>query len=253
MSHQSDSEDFGEEHTEESIAHRIAAATQHNYLGDFLLGAVDGTVTTFAIVSGVAGAGLSAGVAIVLGLANVLADGFSMAVGNYLKTKSEHELVAQARQREERHIDRDPAAERAEVREIFKMKGFEGELLEQITETITEDREQWVDTMITDELGLQLQPPIPWKAGFVTFVAFLLAGLIPVLPLFLSPWLGPSRTFTISAAATAFTFALIGVINGKFTHRSLLGSAGETLLIGGGAAALAYFMGVVLKGLIEMP
>jgi VIT1/CCC1 family predicted Fe2+/Mn2+ transporter len=128
--------------------------------------------------------------------------------------------------------------------------------LEQITETITEDREQWVDTMITDELGLQLQPPVPRKAGFVTFAAFLLAGVIPVipvLPLFLSPWLGLSRTFTISAAATVFTFALIGVINGKFMHRSLLGSAGETLLIGGGAAALAYFMGVVLKGLVEIP
>lgn len=252
MSHDSDSEDFYQEHTKEAIALRIGGATRHNYLGDFVLGAVDGTVTTFAVVAGVAGAELSAGVAIVLGLANVLADGFSMAVGNYLKTKSEHELVAKARQREERHIDRNPAAERAEIREIFKAKGFDGELLDQITETITEDREQWVDTMITDELGLQLEPPVPWKAGFVTFAAFLLTGLIPISPLFLYPWLDPARTFTLSAVATAITFALIGVVKGRVTHRSLIGSAGETLLIGGGAAVLAYFMGVVLKGLVEM-
>ena len=123
-SHDSDSEDFSEDHTEDAIAFRIGGDTQHNYLGDFILGAVDGTVTTFAVVSGVVGAELSVGVAIILGFANVLADGFSMAVGNFLKTKSEHELVAKARQREERHIDRDPSAERAEIREIFKAKGF---------------------------------------------------------------------------------------------------------------------------------
>lgn len=82
-----------EEHTMEAIAARLAAATKHTYLSDFVLGAVDGTVTTFAVVAGVSGAGLSRGVAIVLGLANVLADGFSMAVGNYLKANSDHEVV----------------------------------------------------------------------------------------------------------------------------------------------------------------
>ena len=84
-------DELAELHSEEAIAARLAGATRHSYLGDFVLGAVDGAVTTFAIVAGAAGAGLSSGVAIVLGLANVLADGFSMAAGNFLKAKADHQ------------------------------------------------------------------------------------------------------------------------------------------------------------------
>ena len=75
---------LGSEHTKEAIARRLQAASRHSYLGDFILGAVDGAVMTYAIVAGAAGAGLSNGVVLVLGFANVLADGFSMAAGNYL-------------------------------------------------------------------------------------------------------------------------------------------------------------------------
>ena len=198
------------EHTKEAIAQRIAAATEHSYLGDFVLGAVDGAVTTFAVVCGVAGAELAAGVAIVLGLANTLADGFSMAVGNYLSTKSEHDIVAKARRQEEFHIENNPEGEVEEIREIFRTKGFEGELLERITRTITENRRLWIDTMLTDELGLQLQPPSPPRAAITTFVAFVLAGLVPILPLFWTSQVGAGKTFIASALATAVTFALIG-------------------------------------------
>lgn len=247
MPHESDSEDLFHEHTEEAIAARLGGATQHSYLGDFVLGAVDGTVTTFAVVAGSAGAELPAGIAIVLGLANVLADGFSMAVGNYLKTKSEHELVEKARRREERHILRYPAGEREEIRQIFMSKGFEGDLLDQITDTITQNRKQWVDTMLTDELGLQLEPPSPVKAGLVTFTAFVLAGLVPILPLFLASTLGPDRTFLASAVATAVTFAVIGAVKGRVVHRPMAAAALETLAVGGGAALLAYLVGDWLK------
>ena len=79
---------FAHHHTPEAISARLEAATEHSYLGDLVLGSVDGVVTTFAIVAGV---GLSVGVAIVPGLANVLADGFSMAVGSYLKARFDRE------------------------------------------------------------------------------------------------------------------------------------------------------------------
>ncbi|MCI0361700.1 MAG: VIT1/CCC1 transporter family protein, partial [Planctomycetaceae bacterium] len=156
------------EHTPEAIKHRIAAATQHSYLGDFVLGAVDGAITTFAIVAGSAGAGLSNGVVFVLGLANVLADGFSMAAGNYLRARSEQQLVARFRRMEEMHIDHIPDGEREEVRQIYRNKGFEGAALDNIVEVITQDRRQWVDTMLTEEWGLQLTPPTPWRAGLAT-------------------------------------------------------------------------------------
>src|SRR5262245_36078577 len=92
------------EHTEEAIARRLAAATRHSYLGDFILGAFDGAVTTFAIVAGAAGAGLSNRVALILGLANVLADGLSMAAGNFLRARSDQQMLEQFRRLEESHI-----------------------------------------------------------------------------------------------------------------------------------------------------
>lgn len=240
------------EHTQEAIAARLAAATQHSYLGDFLLGAVDGAVTTFAVVSGVAGAGLPSGVAVVLGSANVLADGFSMAVGNFLSTKSEHDLLELARKTEELHIERHPEGEREEIRQIFQSKGFEGDLLETITDTITEERKRWVDTMLTEEHGLQLEPPQPLKAASVTFLAFMLAGVMPILPLFLSPYLAVSQTFAASAAATAVTFIGVGVVKGWYTRKPLARPIAETVLIGGFAAILAFVAGVWLKGFTGM-
>lgn len=139
------------QHTPQAIENRIASAKQHSYFGDFVLGAVDGTVTTFAIVAGAAGAGLSSGVAIVLGLANVAADGFSMAVSNYLKVRSDRQIVERIRKVEEMHIDEIPDGEREEIRQIFAGKGFDGEMLEGVVMVITDDRLRWVDTMLTED------------------------------------------------------------------------------------------------------
>lgn len=239
--------DLHQEHTSEAIAERLAKANEHSYLGDFVLGAIDGTVTTFAVVSGVAGAGLSSGVAIILGLANVLADGFSMAVGNYLRARADHEVLEKARRTEERHIEEHPAGEVEEIRQIFEAKGFDGELLESIVQTITDDRDRWVDTMITEELGLQLVPPHPVAAALTTFIAFMLAGLVPLVPFFFPARIDPEWIFPISTMATAATFCSIGLVKGYVTHKSMLGSAAETLVIGGCAAALAYMMGNWLK------
>lgn len=237
-------------HTREAIASRLNAATGHSYLGDFVLGGIDGAVTTFAVVAGSAGAGLSPGVAIVLGISNIFADGFSMAVSNYLSTKSEHELLERARCREELHIAHHPEGEREEIREIFRLKGFEGELLESITETITQEKDRWVDTMLIEEFGLRLEPALPSRAASATFTAFLVAGMIPLVPLFV-PGLSARQTFGWSTLATGVAFAFIGMAKGKVSERPILRSMLETVLIGGCAASLAYVTGVLLRGVAE--
>lgn len=238
------------EHTPAAIQQRLGAATQHSYLGDFVFGAIDGTVTTFAVVSGAAGAGLSSGVAIVLGMANLLADGFSMAVGNYLSTKTTQHVVERIRQVEDEHIERIPHGEREEIRQIFAAKGFEGQLLDDVVEVITNDRRQWVDTMITEEFGMQLETPDPIKAGGATFIAFVIVGFVPLVPFIFLQAMTRPQMFAVSALGTAVAFFLIGLLKGHVVHRPVLKSGLETLLVGGLAAVVAYVVGFLLQGLV---
>lgn len=241
---------LADDHTREAIAERLAREGSHSLLGDFVLGATDGTITTFAIVAGVAGAQLSTAVAFVLGLANVLADGFSMAASNYLKTHADAHLVQHRRRQEAQHIQEIPEGEREEVRQIFAGKGFSGPVLEEIVETITGDRERWIDTMITEEWGLPLRGPRAGVVAGTTFASFVAAGMLPLAPLLASPWASPEAIFAASSAMTAISFVAIGYVRGAVGGRNRWRTAGETLLIGGMAAALAYLVGVSLRGIL---
>src|SRR4029453_12310989 len=121
----SEEEDLEKDHTPAAIRKRLESVKKTSYLGDVVLGAIDGCVTTFAVVSGVSGGQLPAAVALLLGTANLLADGFRMAVSNFQRAKSERELIENARRREERHIERIPDGETEEIRQIFLAKGFQ--------------------------------------------------------------------------------------------------------------------------------
>jgi VIT1/CCC1 family predicted Fe2+/Mn2+ transporter len=244
--------ELAEMHTDEAIAARIASSTEHSYVGDFVLGAVDGVVTTFAIVAGVAGAGMSAGAAIVLGVANMLADGLSMGVGNFLRARADSRVVDRFRKMEEMHIDRIPDGEREEIRQIFAAKGFDGELLDSAVEAITQDRKRWVDTMLTEEWGLRLDQPNALRAGWTTFVAFVFAGSLPLLPLLSIGWLTANQTFAASAALTAIAFLAIGAAQGVVTAISPVRNALYTLLIGGTAATVAYAVGALLEKVVKI-
>lgn len=244
-----DRERLEDEHTPEAIRERIAGEHEHSYLRDAILGAIDGAITTFAIVCGVVGGALPGSVAVVLGFANLFADGLSMAVSNFEGTKSQRDLVSRARTIEERHIDEIPEAEGDEIREIYRQKGFEGEVLDEIVEVVTDDRELWLDTMITEEWGLPLESPDPTRAGLITFGAFCVAGLVPVVPFLFFETMADERMFAISVVATGITFLGIGLLRGKYTDVPTLRAGITTLLTGGGAAAVAYLIGYLLRGL----
>lgn len=234
------------EHHPQAIESRVKDREGGGYLGDAILGAVDGSVTTFAVVAGVVGGGFSGAVVVVLGFAKLLADAFSMGVSNYLGTRSEQERLEQARRREHRHIEEIPEGERREIREIFQQKGFGGETLEEIVEVITQDRDLWVETMLTEELGLQLESASPLRAGLTTFLAFVLVGAVPLIP-FLIPALSMQQAFIASGVVTALAFAGVGLAKGMALERPLPRSTLETLLTGGGAAVLAYAVGHWLR------
>jgi vacuolar iron transporter family protein len=222
-------------------------------LEDFVYGATDGAVTTFAVVAGVIGASLSPSIVLILGFANLLADGLSMAVGNYLAAKTRLEYIEKARRREEWEIDNLVEQEKQEIREIYTKKGFKEELLEEIVRIITSRRKVWVDTMMKEELGLiEDSSRRPLETALTTFVAFNLVGLIPLLPfvaMFIAGFalISSSDAFTYSVVLTGAAFFLIGGVKGKIVQKSLIRSGINTLLIGGIAASVAFVVGYLLN------
>jgi VIT1/CCC1 family predicted Fe2+/Mn2+ transporter len=169
------------EHAPEAIRQRLAQPPAR-YLRDFVYGSIDGTVTTFAVVSGVAGARLSMTVVMILGFANLIADGFSMAVGNFLATRAETQFRQSLRRREEESIRRHPEGEREEIRQILMRKGFAGHDLERASGIITAETKRWVDMMLQEEHGLALESSSPWRAGLSTLAAFIGVGILPLAP-----------------------------------------------------------------------
>lgn len=235
-------------HTPERIRERLEA-NKSNYLSDFIYGAIDGTVTTFAVVSGVAGAGLSSGIVIVLGLANLVGDGFSMAASNFLGTRADRQLEAKARAEETRQIEEYPEGEREEVRQIYAKKGFEGEDLERVVDVICSDKDRWLDTMLTEELGLHLSSRSPVRAAAATFFAFMLIGFIPLLPFTMQLFEAPIQApFFWSCIFTGIAFFGVGAAKSRFVEQHWFWAGCETLLLGGSAALLAYIVGSLLRG-----
>lgn len=241
-----------DQHTPEAIAERLQQGPNASYLRDFVYGAVDGAVTTFAVVSGVAGAGLSSSAIIILGLANLLADGFSMAMGNFLANSADKQLRNKAKKEEQKHIKLYPEGEREEIRQIFAEKGLKGEVLEEVVQAITSDDKRWVETMLHEEFGLPKLIPNPYLTATVTFVSFFIVGFIPIFS-FVANWLSPGTfadPFFLSTILTGLAFFLIGALKSLVVKIHWLISSLETFVIGSIAAALAYGIGVLLKEVV---
>lgn len=228
-------------HDPDSIRRRLAASPK-SLLRDFIYGGIDGAVTTFAIVAGVVGANLETRTVLILGAANILADGFSMAASNYLGTKAEIEQINLITAYEEEQIDKNPAGETEEVRQIFRNKGLEGEALENVVKNITANRKEWLKIMLAEEYGHAESVQTPWKAGLMTFTSFLLFGLIPLLPYFIDL----ENRFAWAIFLTGIAFFGVGAIKSKWTRSSPWLSGLETLAIGSLAAAMAYYVGKLL-------
>jgi VIT1/CCC1 family predicted Fe2+/Mn2+ transporter len=223
------------------------------HFDDFIYGSIDGAVTTFAIVAGVVGASLSPGIILILGFANLFADGFSMAAANYQASKTRNEYIEMKRKQEEWEIDNLEEQEKEEIRDIYSKKGFKDELLEEIVRIITSRRKVWVDTMMKEELGLIEDEKKPLDSSISTFVGFNLIGLIPLIPfmVFMAIGVDPnSEAFFYSIIFVVSAFFIVGVIKGKIVKKSKIRSGVYTLIIGGIAATVAYLIGYGLNFLV---
>ena len=241
-------------HSPEAIRERLQNQGSNSDLRDFIFGAIDGTITTFAVVSGVSGAGLLPGIVIILGVSNLVADGFSMGVSIFLGTRAERQQRERIRQQEERHVELIPEGEKEEVRQIFAGKGFSGEELERVVEVITSDRDSWIDTMLREEHGFPASEGSPWRSGLITYLGFTVAGFIPLMPYIydaIVPF-GVLDHFTWSIILAFITFFAIGAAKTRFVEQRWYWGGLETLIVGGIAAGLAYVIGALLRGLADV-
>lgn len=231
----------------------ISKKAKYNWIPDFVYGGIDGAVTTFAVVAGVEGASLSVGIILILGFANLFADGFSMSIGKYLSDKSQKEQFNRIREIEFRHLKEKPDHERQEVKEIMELYGFKGKDLERATEIITSNPEGWVDIMMRREFNMTQENVDPLKGGLATFIAFVLVGFVPLVAYLVKPLLDLSESYTFIATCVATLTALfiVGAVKSKFSVRNWIVSGLETALIGGLAATIAYFIGLLLKTLVS--
>ena len=229
--------------TEHQISH-VAS-----FLKPIVYGGNDGIVTTFAVVAGFAGAQADGvaqigGIAVLLfGIANLLADATAMGLGEFLSARSEKDVYFAARAKELYEIENNPAMERAETLEILAQQGLTEADAQALADIFQRNPEFMADFMMTYEIGMtDPSEDSPAMNGLATFIAFLIFGVIPLAPYFI---LDPvPSTFTISIWATFGALVLLGLLRWRVTTETVFRCVGETVLVGGICAAIAFVVGL---------
>lgn len=241
-------------HAPERIAE--AAKEEHGgagsqYIGDLVYGGLDGIITTFAVVSGVAGAQLGTPVILILGLANLFADGFSMATGAYLSSKSEQEYYEREWLREAWEVEHFPEGERLELVEIYRGQGYSEADAQNLVEIQSRDPQRWVKAMMVNELGLLPDERKPLLSGLATLLAFVVAGSVPLLIYLLGLFVpvAPEVAFPVSIVLSGLALFGLGAAKVIITRMNAFRSGFEMLVVGGPAARVAYIVGALLKGI----
>lgn len=213
---------------------------------ELVFGANDGLVAAFAVVSGVHGAAVSGHVVFLAGMVELLGGTIAMGLGGYLALKSEREYYHAERRREEQEIDLYPETERREVTEIFRAKGFSGDVLEAVVARVTAERGRWVDTMMREELGLTLDPHrSPLGSGGATGLAYAFGAAMPTLPY---AFAAADAAFRWSITCTLATLFAVGAAKTVVTGLSWWRAGLEATLIGVAAAAATFAAGWLLGG-----
>lgn len=217
------------------------------FLKDIIFAANDGVITTFAVIAGISGAGLSSTIILIVGFSSLIADAFSMSTGNYLGTKAEQDFYLKEEKREAKEIEEMPEEEKKEIRIILSKKGYRGDDLEKMIALISSNKKAWIDLMMRDELFLTRPYASPFQNAIITFVSFITVGSIPLLPYVL---FNNGQLFIIAIVFSGIALFSIGALRVFFSNRSWFISGIEMLGIGGIAASIAYYIGFFIKMIV---
>lgn len=219
------------------------------YLGEFVYGGIDGIVTTFAVVSAAAGAGLGSGVILVMGFANLFADGVSMGISAFLSERSEVDQYRKQRRATVVMMEEQVKKASKIIQKHLKSYGFAGKELESATKTVSTKPNKAADFIMKEEYKLAEEPQSAVSIGLVTFVSFISVGVVPLL-VYLVDYIrdfSSDSLFTISAFMAALMFALVGYLKSRVAHAPVVSSILESLVLGVIAAGGAYFIGAWLS------
>jgi VIT1/CCC1 family predicted Fe2+/Mn2+ transporter len=225
---------------------------ESNYIRDVVFGFGDGVNTSLGIVAGIGGATVGVDIVILAAIIGMFTGAKAMAVQNYLAVKSQIEILQSEIKREEYEIENTPEKEREEIVEIYKAKGFAGEELDMVVNKITSNNGVWLRTMLTEELGLNLEIlGSPIKGAIVMFISFLVGGILPILPYFIVKT-GLINNFTALLIAISISLTssfVIGAIKGRLAKKSWVKGGLEMSLLGTGIALLGYGIGSEMNNL----
>lgn len=212
-----------------------------NSLRDVILGGQDGLVNILGIILGVIAADGSTAVLLAAGFAAAITESISMGAVGYTSAVAQRDYVRAEQERESSEIDTIPEMERQEVRDIYAAKGFAGELLDRVVETITARRDVWLATMMDEELHLSsVQTSDILRSAAVITVATLIGHMIPLLPFLV---LARSSALVLSIALSAIVLFGVGVYSAKTLVGDWRKSGLQMMVIGLGAAGIGFVVG----------
>ncbi|WOV92423.1 MAG: VIT1/CCC1 transporter family protein [Candidatus Nitrosoabyssus spongiisocia] len=221
--------------------------SESSSIRDFVFGFGDGINTSLGIAAGVGGANVSSDIVVLACLVGMFTGAKAMAVQNYLAVKSQRELLQSEIKREMWEIENKPDIERKEIVDIYKAKGFSGNDLDMIVNKITSDKKVWLDTMLAEELHLNLDIiGSPIKSAIRMFVSFLVGGILPIIPFFFGTGLSP---LLIAVGISLSVSFFVGAVKSKITKTSILKGGIEMAGLGTGIALIGFGIGTELTNL----
>jgi len=214
---------------------------------DFVFGFGDGVNTSLGIAAGVGGADASSDIIILAALVAMFTGAKAMAVQNYLAVKSHRELLKSEIDRENWEIENRPEDERKEIEDIYIAKGFTGKDLDMIVNKIISDKKVWLDTMLTEELNLNLEiAGHPLKSALIMFGSFLVGGILPIIPFFFSSGFSP---LLIAIGISLSASFIVGAVKSRMANTSLIKGGVEMAGLGTGIALIGYGIGTELASI----
>lgn len=244
---------YSEKDLQEHLSHEHNMSPFSHYLQEIVYGGIDGIVTTFAVVAGFAGAQSSSAISslgylpvLLFGLANLFADATSMGLGNFLSLRAEQDRYTRERNHEEYEVAHNPNMEKAESILLLQKKGFSKKHATELVSMYQKNPEFWVDFMMQYELEIDdPRGTNPFINGFVTFLSFMVFGVIPLLPYILLK--DYPHSFVFAIITTGIALFSLGILRWRITAINPIRSILETMTLGTIAATVAYGVGIFFR------